>query len=144
MKKCSQCKIEKAFTDFYKRKNTIDGLRTNCKKCFESGRNKSKRKAQTKYSKTEKGKLTEKKHSPKRELRAKYLGHRAATDKVRRAIKCGFIKKIPCEVCGSLEVQAHHEDYSKPLEVIWLCAFHHMKLHYEKRILQNEYLGTEA
>lgn len=27
--------------------------------------------------------------------------------------------------CGSTKVEAHHEDYSKPLEVIWLCKKHH-------------------
>lgn len=27
----------------------------------------------------------------------------------------------PCRYCGNAEVQMHHEDYSKPLEVIWLC-----------------------
>src|ERR1700722_19832084 len=33
-------------------------------------------------------------------------------------IKRGAVMKQPCEKCGATEdVQAHHEDYSKPLEV---------------------------
>jgi hypothetical protein len=48
---------------------------------------------------------------------------------VSRAIKSGKIKKADnCEHCGlevprdkPHELQAHHEDYSRPLEVEWLC-----------------------
>lgn len=35
----------------------------------------------------------------------------------------------PCEVCGSEIVDAHHDDYSKPLDVRWLCPLHHRRLH---------------
>ena len=45
------------------------------------------------------------------------------------ALKKGKIKKLPCAVCGSHESQKHHPDYSKPLDIIWLCSRHHMRLH---------------
>ena len=48
---------------------------------------------------------------------------------VRLALDDGIIKKQPCEVCGLLDVEAHHDDYSKPLEVRWLCRKHHLDLH---------------
>jgi hypothetical protein len=35
----------------------------------------------------------------------------------------------PCEVCGALSAEAHHKDYSRPLDVVWLCRKHHMELH---------------
>jgi len=35
------------------------------------------------------------------------------------------IPKKPCEKCGSLEVEAHHDDYKKPYTVRWLCKEHH-------------------
>jgi hypothetical protein len=41
----------------------------------------------------------------------------------------GKLTKKPCEVCGSELVEMHHEDYSKPLEVRWLCRKHHLELH---------------
>lgn len=47
----------------------------------------------------------------------------------RRAVKRGKLEKLPCQVCGALEVEAHHHDYSKPLEVTWLCSRHHKELH---------------
>lgn len=44
-------------------------------------------------------------------------------------IKRGKIIKQPCKICGDLNVQAHHNDYSKPLEVQWLCPTHHIEEH---------------
>ena len=53
-----------------------------------------------------------------------------AHKKVYIAIKLGKIKREPCEICGETErVQAHHEDYSQPLDVIWLCRKHHAWIH---------------
>jgi hypothetical protein len=49
-------------------------------------------------------------------LRAKQL--------VRNAIRRGDLTRKPCEVCGD-RAQAHHDDYSKPLVVRWLCTVHH-------------------
>lgn len=40
----------------------------------------------------------------------------------------GKIDKLPCEICGGLNVEAHHEDYSKPLVVRWLCRGEHLSL----------------
>lgn len=51
----------------------------------------------------------------------KNLAHR----KVFCALRNGTLEKSPCEICGSLKVDAHHDDYSKPLEVRWLCKKHH-------------------
>jgi hypothetical protein len=44
-------------------------------------------------------------------------------------IKRGVIKKQPCSVCSNPIVEAHHEDYSKPLDIIWLCKVCHIKKH---------------
>lgn len=47
----------------------------------------------------------------------------------RAAVARGDIAKGPCEVCGSGEVELHHDDYEKPLEVRMLCKKHHQELH---------------
>lgn len=44
-------------------------------------------------------------------------------------IRRGKIKKQPCLFCGNPEAEAHHHDYSKPLEVTWLCKEHHLLNH---------------
>tara|TARA_R100001244_G_scaffold121574_5_gene91200 strand:+ start:214 stop:633 length:420 start_codon:yes stop_codon:yes gene_type:complete len=59
---------------------------------------------------------------------------RSACGKVRRAILSGKLTKLPCEICGvTAPVQAHHDDYSKPLDVRWLCVKHHNEYHVKKR-----------
>lgn len=39
----------------------------------------------------------------------------------------------PCEICGSVEVHKHHEDYSRPLDVRWLCVPCHSEIHMNER-----------
>jgi hypothetical protein len=34
-----------------------------------------------------------------------------------------------CEVCGVANAQAHHDDYTKPLDVRWFCQAHHGEAH---------------
>lgn len=53
----------------------------------------------------------------------------AAQRKARDAIYSGNLARQPCEVCGAAKVHAHHDDYSKPLDVRWLCFKHHMQHH---------------
>lgn len=36
--------------------------------------------------------------------------------------------KKPCEVCGEIKVDMHHDDYTKPLLVRFLCRLHHRQL----------------
>lgn len=50
-------------------------------------------------------------------------------------VKRGKVMKYPCEVCGSERSEAHHEDYSKPLEVHWLCREHHLELHESRKAI---------
>lgn len=45
-----------------------------------------------------------------------------------QAIKRCHMVKLPCQVCGGLEVEAHHTDYDKPLEVVWLCRGKHLEI----------------
>ena len=42
-------------------------------------------------------------------------------------LKRGKLERKPCEVCGALEVEGHHPDYTKPLDVVWLCHRHHLE-----------------
>jgi transposase-like protein len=49
---------------------------------------------------------------------------------VSQAIKSGKLHRGPCETCGATEhIDAHHDDYSKPYDVRWLCHSCHMSLH---------------
>jgi ribosomal protein S27AE len=44
-------------------------------------------------------------------------------------VRTGKLVPQPCEVCGAINVHAHHDDYSKPLEVRWLCPEDHSHVH---------------
>ena len=49
-----------------------------------------------------------------------------------RAIKRGVIlKPASCEIGEDClgQIEGHHDDYSKPLEVRWLCKRHHQQHH---------------
>lgn len=51
----------------------------------------------------------------------------------------GRLVKKPCEICGSVEsVESHHDDYSKPLEVRWLCKKHHDEITWGNKQSQGE------
>lgn len=41
----------------------------------------------------------------------------------------GRLKRQRCEICSKWPADAHHDDYSKPLEVRWLCRSHHRQHH---------------
>lgn len=48
-------------------------------------------------------------------------------------LKRGIIKRQPCQSCGDPKAQMHHHDYSKPLEVEWLCRRCHLLHHAAER-----------
>lgn len=47
----------------------------------------------------------------------------------RAAKQMGFLVEMPCEGCGSPEVEMHHEDYEKPLDIRWLRPTCHYLAH---------------
>lgn len=78
------------------------------------------------YMQTSEGKASHNKSSQKwREFNAL---KRAAHVIVGNAIRKGIITKLPCFVCGR-KAEAHHPDYDRPLDVIWLCPKHHKEAH---------------
>lgn len=59
----------------------------------------------------------------------RYPEKAAAKQAVMIALRSGRLLRRPCVVCGTECVQAHHDDYSRPLDVIWLCRLHHGERH---------------
>lgn len=45
------------------------------------------------------------------------------------AYRTGRLVSQPCEVCGAVKTDAHHDDYDQPLVVRWLCRTHHSAQH---------------
>lgn len=76
------------------------------------------------FSKTQAGKEISKRYYQKCDKEKK-----SARRKSFRAIKSGRLVPEPCEICGQTPTQGHHEDYSKPYDVRWLCNKHHNAVH---------------
>jgi hypothetical protein len=45
------------------------------------------------------------------------------------ALRRGKLVRQPCGACGEPKAEMHHPDYSKPLEIVWLCRSDHLLLH---------------
>ncbi len=90
-------------------------------------RNCSKERAR-KYASTEKGRLAIRKAIYKSML--KHKEKQKARALVNFYVKTGKIEKPKQCFCGNTKsIQAHHEDYSKPLAIDWLCRDCHTVIH---------------
>ncbi len=144
MKNCIKCHTSKSLKDYYKHSGMADGRLGICKECQKAVmkavgqtqkckdrdkiRNASpKRVAQrVAYAKTEKGK------SITHKVAAAWAKRNPEKVKAMRLAK--KLTRQPCEVCGAINVHGHHDDYSKPLEVRWLCPKHHSEHHKLARV----------
>lgn len=96
---------------------------------FDRGRNMTVQRvaARKEYLKTDVGRVV--KSRTIQNYRERFPEKVAATIAVNNAVRDGRLVKQPCESCGVLKVEAHHDDYSKPLEVRWVCNKHHRAIH---------------
>lgn len=60
--------------------------------------------------------------------RQQFPNRSRAQSLVAHALRSGKLKKQVCWVCGESAV-AHHPDYDRPLDVVWLCQPHHKQTH---------------
>jgi hypothetical protein len=106
-----------------KRRKELRELRKKEINARESERRKNKRKNDPIFLQNERAKLRE----YYRINREKMIPQRQAHQLVMYAVKLGMIKKpSECEICkGNIRIEGHHDDYTKPLEVRWLCKSCH-------------------
>ena len=134
---CRKCKQRKSYSDFYKHKEMYDGYLNICKDCTKKRVQKHREKNidsirayDRERGKTKARKLLSAKNTKKRRHEVK--GRTASQSAVAWALKNGKIEKPDiCSYCknGHPQIEAHHEDYSKKLDVIWLCSICHSQLH---------------
>lgn len=138
MKTCFKCQLSKDASDFYRHKAMADGLLGKCKDCTKADvrerRFGAARQAILAYD-IERSKQPGRAASS-RELvqqnKERHPDRRWAQGQVHNAVRRGAL--IPWSVCAIPEcsttrVEAHHCDYSKPLDVVWLCCAHHRQAH---------------
>lgn len=134
MKTCTKCGTEKPLTEYHKKKRMADGHMNQCKVCV--------RKVWLKYRwdnierrrkyDVERGAQPQRREKKKayyarwrKEHPEKYKAHWTLNN----AIRSGKMQRQPCTECGREDTHAHHHDYSKPLDVEWLCPPCHAKRH---------------
>ena len=129
MKKCFKCNTEKSLSDFYKHPMMKDGHLNKCKQCTKKDVviNRAKNVDYYRQYDRERGNRQTKNYND--EYKARYPKKIAAQRKVAYNVKRGYMTAKPCEVCGEEKTVAHHDDYSKPLDVRWLCQAHHVQWH---------------
>ena len=134
---CSDdCRKLAALTSWRKyRKNNVSACRERVRLQYE--KDPQKIIANTKaYQHTPKGKEVRKKSD---NLQKKKFPERIAAREIVR--KADFKKQL-CEACGSPNAHKHHDDYSKPLEIRWLCVSCHMAHHKLLRRVDHENCAT--
>lgn len=96
-----------------------------CPKCKRSRQNaKNATRDLSAYAKTRYQQIRDKVaayHKEKRQSDPMYVVKRRARRLLAYAIEKGRIVRGPCQRCGAKRVDGHHHDYSKPLDVTWLC-----------------------
>jgi hypothetical protein len=136
MKTCPKCEKTLPLELFNKSKATADGASSYCKACGKEYHANWKEKNLTpekakkyreKFAKDNPGYSTKK----KAEWLKSHPERAKVRDAVKYAMKTGKLVRQPCFVCGDQQSETHHPDYSRPLDVVWLCKPHHIQLHNE-------------
>jgi hypothetical protein len=129
---CFKCNLEKPLSEFYEHPQMANGHLGKCKDCtkkdsrINSRTEKSKERERLRNtSQKRKTHLTENTRQWRKNNPEKYK----AQIKLNNALRSGKIEKPnKCEECNQeKKLHAHHDDYSKPLDVIWLCVECHGK-----------------
>jgi hypothetical protein len=136
-KKCIICGIEKEIDCFSKHRGMKDGHLNKCKSCACDYSHKWYRSTIEDRVAFEKNRSQtiefKKRHiNATRKLRAVGDLRLIARNAVSNAVRDGKLIKQPCKRCGNIKTQAHHDDYTKPLDVEWLCRDCHMEEHGKK------------
>ena len=147
MKKCGKCKVKKEFRLFSKDKYKKDGMQNRCKSCqnvYYQGI-KIRRRAYREENRSEILKYSRayqishkveleayRETSAYRLSRAKTLARYPNATKSRQYYRDHKENNINiCSNCSSSSnVESHHNDYNKPMEVIHLCSICHKDWHY--------------
>ena len=136
MKKCFKCGKTKELDEFYKESKMANGHFGKCKECSkkDSTSNRNKNIERFREYDRQRSKLPHRIEGCveyARKYRKKHPLRNAVAQLLKRAVRDGKIKKPKiCSICHEEKrIMGHHEDYYKPLDVIWVCQICHKKLH---------------
>lgn len=132
-KRCLKCLCEKPLDAFYKHAQMGDGHLNKCIDCTKKDANMHRQENLERIRSYDRmrasmpHRLAAMKETV-RKYAATFPQRKKANTAVGNAVRDGRLKKQPCWVCGEKAV-AHHPDYDRPLDVVWLCQPHHKQAH---------------
>lgn len=124
---CKSCSEDKSIDDYY------TSNKKTCKECIKSRAINNRLNKIEYYRSYDKARASQ----PKRKAnaikvinawKAQFPNRRKAQIILGNAVRDGRIEKQPCFICGE-KSEAHHPDYDRPLDVVWLCPAHHKQVH---------------
>ena len=120
MRRCSRCKRLRSLDAYHRDRSGPDGRARRCKACVSEQTAAWARRNRAQKNATD--------AAFKRRRRDRDRAHGA----VKRAISRGQLERPDaCERVGfnghacEGPIEAHHDDYARPLDVAWLCKLHH-------------------
>jgi len=152
MKFCFKCHQEKELSEFYSHNQMADGTLNKCKECTKADVKKNYSNNRDYYVQYEKERASLPHRVEARRAYAKTIegiiaGNRCKIAYIKRnpekraahiivgnAIRDGKLIRQSCEVCANEFAHAHHDDYSRPLEVRWLCPQCHRDEHQKEAV----------
>lgn len=156
-KRCFKCGSEKPLSDFYRHSKMADGHLNKCKDCTRADvqgnranrldyyREYDRRRANLPHrvkmreecAQTEQGKAAT--ADGKAAWAERNKDKRYAHFSLKRALMSGAIERpSSCSRCGAsgVRIEGHHPDYTRPLDVVWLCSPCHKAEH--KRVREEQ------
>lgn len=136
-KYCRWCEQDRSIDEFYKHPQMKGGRVNKCTTCCKDAMHEVYKENKPHYAAYEKARgSTDKRKAQaivyQKTRRAKNDGKDKARQLVNFEIQMGRLERQPCEVCQEPDAEAHHDDYSKPLDIRWLCFKHHREHHGQK------------
>jgi hypothetical protein len=141
VKTCFKCGVEKPITGFYAHPYMKDGRLNKCKECTKRDVRKNYRDNIEHFREYERQRFKDperkkfiRRYALKR--KEKYPEKHHARNAVNNAVRGGRLERPDtCENCGNTgRIEAHHTDYSKPLDVKWLCVICHRAEHGQEAV----------
>lgn len=138
-KACTRCKVVKPLVEgFYQDRQKRDGRCSVCRECSVKEKSAKYYEDPSKFSRYRREysqrpeRIAARVESEKRQRAASPEKFKARIA-VNNAIARGKMERLPCRDCGDPNSHAHHHDYSKPLDVVFLCRACHAAEHRRER-----------
>lgn len=138
--RCGSCTIYKPAFEYYRNGKTASGISSQCRRCHLAGSIRTRdlqrsRATSSAYMRRARQrdpqKFRERERLAGKKKRERFAQRVTARNLLNSAVKRGEIQKPDrCSDCRQVaKITGHHEDYSKPLDVVWLCYGCHGRRH---------------